>query len=69
MTAKPEPVQITATLSTMFSCRPGNLRPFSNYYECHGPDGTKFTNTSKETLLSVLRRRYGRVELTIKDER
>jgi hypothetical protein len=30
------------------------------YYQCTGPDGPAFDNTSKAELLRILRRRYGR---------
>jgi hypothetical protein len=45
----------------------GRLRPFGWWYECDGPDGTHFTNTSIVELRSVLRRRYGRA-VVIKEE-
>lgn len=38
----------------------GRLHPFGNWYECVGPDGTQFTNTSIAELRLVLKRRYGR---------
>lgn len=52
--------EIHVTRGSIGSRSPGNRRPFSNYYECRGPDGEKFTNTSIGTLRDVLRRRYGR---------
>jgi hypothetical protein len=51
---------INVTRGTLASRSPGNRRPFSNFYECDGPDGRHFTNTSIVTLRDVLRRRYGR---------
>ena len=42
-------------------------RRSATYYECTGPDGTRFDNTSIRTLRDLLERRYGRVELHIKE--
>lgn len=42
---------------------------FGRWYECHGPDGTKFTNSSIATLRDVLKRRYGKVKVTVIDRR
>lgn len=44
----------------------GQLRPFRNHYYCEGPDGTRFDNSSKVTLKSVLTRRYGKVVLNFR---
>lgn len=52
--------RIEVTRGAIASRTPGNRRPISNFYECHGPDGTKFTNTSIGTLRTLLRQRYGR---------
>lgn len=58
--AMTNPTTIQVSLSLL---RRGNY--MQNYYECVGPDGTKFTNSSKATLKSVLTRRYGKVELVV----
>lgn len=47
---------ITVTRSLLTSSFPGR-RP-SNYYECTGPDDTRYTNDSIVTLRTLLRRRY-----------
>jgi hypothetical protein len=57
-----EPTRIKVEKSRLYS---DLTRRSSPYYECTGPDGTRFTNTSLTTLRSVLRARYGRVELDI----
>lgn len=57
---------IKVTLTHLY--RRGRV-PFTNYYECQGPDGTVFTNSSKAELKRVLTRKYGRVELEITDLR
>lgn len=41
---------------------------FGNYYECTGPDGRRFNNTSLVTLRRVLRERYGKVVVTVTDQ-
>lgn len=62
-----QPIEITVTLCWL---RNEMSRTRTNYYECHGPDGTRFTNSSRATLLDVLRRKYGRgVKLTVIDNR
>lgn len=61
--------EIMATLCLIYSPLPGNRSPYKNYYECTGPDGTKFDNTSKAELLRVLRKHYGKVNLTVLDQR
>lgn len=66
MTTKTE-IQVTLTL--IFSSTPGNRKPYRNYYECTGPDGRKFTNTSKTELARALRKYYGPVVLKITDLR
>jgi hypothetical protein len=67
-TTKPAPITIDVTLSTIIG-RGRYGRFESAYYECFGPDGRKFTNSSKATLKSVLTSRYGKVILAITDVR
>lgn len=60
-----EPLAITATVRSL-----RHRFGYSNLYECIGPDGARFDNTEKTSLVRVLRRRYGRpITLTIIDER
>lgn len=47
----------------VFSCTPGNRRPFKSDYYAVGPDGVEYQNNSIVTLRSLLRQRYGRVTL------
>jgi hypothetical protein len=68
MSTSTTPVTIHVTLSTIIG-RGRYGRYESRYYECFGPDGTKFTNGSKSELKSVLQRRYGKVTLVIEDVR
>lgn len=51
---------IVVSRGSLYSRSPGNRRPLSNFYECDGPDGQHFTNTSIVTLRDVLRNAYGR---------
>lgn len=57
-----EPTRIKVAKSRLYS---DLTRRSSPYYECTGPDGTRFDNTSIKTLREVLRRKYGRVELEV----
>lgn len=57
------PVPITVKRGRIFNGT-GCRVPFSPYYQCTGPDGTRFDNTSIKTLRDVLRRHYGKVEVT-----
>lgn len=65
----PEPIEITVYKSQIARL-PGFYvhRAFSNYYECVGPDGRQFNNTSIVTLRRVLRERYGKVAVTVIDQ-
>jgi len=53
--------------------RTGDLRRGSYaqpYYEAVGPDGTKFTNSSKAEITRVIKARYGRsTVVTVRDAR
>jgi hypothetical protein len=69
MSTSTTPVTIHVTLSTIVGGASRYGRYEQRYYECFGPDGTKFTNSSKATLKSVLQRRYGKVVLVIEDVR
>lgn len=62
------PITINVTLTSIFA-RGRYGRFVQRYYECFGPDGTKFTNSSEATLKSVLQRRYGKVVLVVEDLR
>jgi len=44
-----------------------STRPWRTDYTCTGPDGVRYQNASKATLVALLRRKYGRVELEIVD--
>jgi hypothetical protein len=55
---RPREPRIEVARSTLWSRSPGRTRAASNYYECTGPDGRRFTNTSIVTLREVLRSRY-----------
>jgi hypothetical protein len=52
-------VRIEVTKGAIRSRSPGNRRPVSNYYECVGPDGRRFSNSSIVELRRVLKARYG----------
>lgn len=56
------PTVIKVAKSTIYS---DMTRRRKNYYECTGPDGTRFDNTGLADLRDRLRLRYGRVELDI----
>lgn len=62
--------EITVYLSLLIR-QPGryNRNAFGRWYECVGPDGRKFTNSSIVTLKDVLKRRYGKVKVTVIDVR
>lgn len=62
--------EITVHLSLLVS-QPGRYTrtAFGRWYECTGPDGRKFTNSSIVTLRNVLKRRYGKVTVTVIDHR
>lgn len=46
----------------------GRNYPWRTDYSCVGPDGTVFKgHTVKAALLSLLRQRYGKVEIVITD--
>jgi hypothetical protein len=55
------PVEITVS---KYLLERRGLRP-GNYYECTGPDGTRFDNTNIKTLRAVLAKRYGRVTVKV----
>lgn len=61
-----EPIEITIYKSQI-AHQPGFYvhNAFSNYYECTGPDGRRFTNASLVTLRRVLREKYGKVTVTV----
>jgi len=66
----PEPVKIVVYRTTLVRL-PGRYTrsAFGNHYECTGPDGRRFTNTSLTTLRDVLKRRYGKVNVSVVDQR
>jgi hypothetical protein len=56
------PLVIEVTKGRMYS---DMTRRSSNYYECAGPDGRRFTNTSIVTLRRKLRETYGAVTVVV----
>jgi hypothetical protein len=64
MTATPTPITIERG-ETFYR---NSSRPWRTDYSCVGPDGTVFKgHTHKAALLSLLRQRYGKIEITIID--
>lgn len=59
--------KITITKEDLFLGH-GLRRPWTFTYSCTGPDGRQFDNRSIKTLNDVLRKRYGKVEITIDDQ-
>ena len=62
--------EITVYLSLLVR-QPGRYTrsAFGRWYECNGPDGKKYTNSSITSLRDVLKRRYGKVNVKIIDLR
>jgi len=57
-------VRIEVAKSSIYSEMTRRTKP---YYECTGPDGTRFDNTSFSTLVDILHRKYGRdIEIDVK---
>lgn len=56
------PVEIKVTKGTLTSDLTRRSTP---YYECNGPDGRKFTNSSIRTLSGLLRAAYGEVAVMV----
>lgn len=65
-----EPTQITVHLSLLVRL-PGRYTrsAFGRWYECTGPDGHKFTNSAIDPLRRALKKRYGKVTVTVIDHR
>lgn len=61
-------IRVTRSQTYYYPGMGGSRRSFRPDYTCHGPDGKRFTNTSKAELLAVLRRNYGPVQLQIVEE-
>ena len=70
-TAPNEPITITVYLSLLIR-QPGRYTrsAFGRWYECNGPDGKKYTNSSIASLRDVLKRKYGKdITINIIDQR